>query len=497
MTGILALQAGLPPVFEPKSRAGCALVAPSSDNPPSDQMAGLPERHRSIAIACVLAAMALVVLDAAIVNVALPTLAQSLHATSANAVLTVTAYQMALVMALLPSAALGESIGLRRVFTSGIIVFTVSSLLCAAAPSLPWLIAARFAQGLGGAAIMALGVPLLRFAVPPGQFGTAIGWNALTVALCAAVGPTLGALILSAASWPWLFAVNIPLGIMALVATRSLPIVSGSARPIDWVSAGLSMVTVAALVIGAELIPAWPAISAALALVSVVALPILFRRERPKLAPLVPLDLLGNASFRISVLASICCFTGQAMAMVALPFYLQHNLGQTPMLAGLYMTPWPLAVAVAAPITSRLAKSVSTAWLCAAGGVLLAIGLAAASLWPLAHDLLPLAVFTMMCGLGFGLFQVPNNQNMFLAAPRERSAAAGGMQGTARLAGQTAGAVIMTLLLTLTPAETSPRLGLGIGAVLTMLAGIISLLRILPLDARPSLDLRDSQGTSA
>lgn len=325
---------------------------------------------------------------------------------------------------------------------------------------------------------MALGVPLLRSTVPTSQFGAAIGWNAMTVALCAAAGPTIGALILSLASWPWLFAVNIPLAILALVATRSLPSVAGNRLRLDWISVGLAVAAVAALVIGAELIPTRPAVSAMMLMLALGAVPMLVRREMPKAAPLIPLDLLGDGSFRVSVLASVCCFSGQAMAMVSLPFYLQHALGMTPMSAGLYMTPWPLAVAVAAPITSRLAKSVPTASLCAAGGTCLAIGLAAAALWPLADDAMPLAVFTMICGVGFGLFQVPNNQNMFLAAPRERSAASGGMQGTARLAGQTAGAVIMTLLLTLLPADTAPRIGLGAGAMLALIAGLVSLLRM-------------------
>lgn len=444
----------------------------------TETSSGLPTRHRPIAIACVLAAMALVVLDASIVNVALPTLARSLDVTPANAVLTVSAYQMALVMALLPAAALGESLGLRRVFTFGILLFTIASILCAVAPSLPWLVVARFLQGLGGASIMALGVSLLRFTVPADQFGAAIGWNALTVALCAAAGPTLGALILSLAGWPWLFAMNIPLAILALVATRSLPIVPGSSHRLDWISVLLSVTAVAALVIGAELIPTRPTFSAIMLLTALIAGPMLVRREMPKTAPLIPFDLLDDGSFRVSVAASVCCFAGQAMAMVALPFYLQHALGMTPMGAGLYMTPWPLAVAVAAPITSRLAGSVPTALLCAAGGACLALGLAAAALWPLADGALPLLAFMLICGVGFGLFQVPNNQNMFLAAPPERSAATGGIQGTARLVGQTAGAVIMTLLLKMTPADAAPQIGLGVGAMLALLAGLVSLRRI-------------------
>jgi MFS transporter, DHA2 family, multidrug resistance protein len=98
---------------------------------------------------------------------------------------------------------------------------------------------------------------------------------------------------------------------------------------------------------------------------------------------------------------------------------------------------------------------------------------------------LALVPLTMLCGLGFGLFNVPNNRNMFLSAPPERSDGAGGMQGTARLVGQTAGAVIMTLLFTLTSADSAPRIGLGIGAVLTLAAGLVSALRIRPMASNP------------
>jgi DHA2 family multidrug resistance protein-like MFS transporter len=204
---------------------------------------------------------------------------------------------------------------------------------------------------------------------------------------------------------------------------------------------------------------------------------VLIRREATKAAPLIPLDLLNRPAFRLSVIASICCFAGQAAALVALPFYLQHGLGQTPLAAGLLMTPWPLTVALAAPITGRLADRLPTAWLCVAGGACLAIGLAAAGLWPLRRALWPLVPMVMLCGLGFSLFNVPNNRNMFLSAPVERSGAAGGLQGTARLVGQTSGAVAMTLLFTLASGQASPRVGLVVGAILTLIAGLVSALR--------------------
>lgn len=443
-----------------------------------DAMSGLREPRRAVAIASVLAAMVLVVLDAAIANVALPTIAGSLHVTPAMSVWVITAYQTTLLMALLPCAALGESLGYRRVFTGGVALFTGASVLCALSPSLSWLVAARFLQGLGGAAIMALGVALLRVVVPHRRLGAAIGWNALAVALSSAAGPAIGAAILSATNWPWLFAVNLPLGVLVLLATRALPHVGGTARRLDLFSVALNAGAFASLVIGAELLPARPALAAVLLAAAALELVALVLREMPKEAPLIPLDLLRGDSFRFSVIASVCCFAGQTAGIVALPFYLQHGLGQDTLMAGLYMTPWPLTVAIAAPLAGRLADRVSTAWLCAVGGVCLATGLGASALWPLKGDPLPLVPLTMLCGLGFGLFNVANNRNMFLSAPKERSGAAGGMQGTARLFGQTAGAVIMTLLFTLTSADAAPQIGLGIGAVLTIVAGLVSTLRV-------------------
>jgi DHA2 family multidrug resistance protein-like MFS transporter len=429
---------------------------------------------RGVAIAAVLSAMVLVVLDAAIANVALPTIARSLRETPAMSVWVMTAYQTALVMALLPCAALGDSLGHRRVFTAGVAVFTVASVLCALAPSLPWLVAARFVQGLGGAAVMALGVALLRLVVPSGQLGAAIGWNALAVALSSAAGPTLGAAILSGASWPWLFAVNLPLGVAVLMATRGLPPSAGTGRRVDGWSAALNAGAFAALVMGAELLTSSPLTGSVLLVSSAIALAALVRRELPRATPLIPLDLLRNGSFRTSVIASVCLFVGQTTAMVALPFYLQRGLGQGALDTGMYLTPWPLTVAIAAPLAGRLARRIPTARLCAAGAVLLAAGLAAAALWPMSNGPQALVPITMVCGLGFGLFNVPNNRNMFLAAPEARSGAAGGMQGTARLVGQTAGAVLMTVLFTQASPELAPRIGLGIGAVFAMAAGVVS-----------------------
>lgn len=443
---------------------------------------GLPQPRRIVAIAAVLSAMSLVVLDAGMTNVALPTMARALDVTPARAILVITAYQIALVMALLPCAALGDRFGLRRVFGAGVVVFTLASALCAMAPSLPWLAGARFVQGLGGAAVMAMGVALLRLTVPPAQLGAAIGWNALTVALSSAAGPALGALILASLGWPWLYLINIPLGALALLAAVALPTTPAAAQRIDVLSVALNGATFACLVIGAVMLPTRPGAASLVLAIAAACLIALIRREMQKSSPLIPLDLLRDRSFRTSVIASVFCFSGQTAGLVALPFYLQHGLGQTPLTTGLYLTAWPLSVAATALVAGRLADRMPTAWLCAFGGGCLAIGLAAIALWPLHGDTRLIILFAVVCGVGFGLFQVPNNRNMFLSAPAHRSGAAGGLQGTARLLGQTAGAVLMTVLFTMTPMRSAPTIGFAIGAALALVAGLVSMLRSEPVD---------------
>lgn len=438
--------------------------------------AALAPGRAAVAVAAVLGAMALAVLDAGLVNAALPTMARSLRTTPGGAVLVVTAYQAALLMALLPCGALGERYGHRAVFAGGVAVFTTASLLCALAPSLPWLVAARFAQGLGAAAIMALGVALLRFTVPGDRLGAAIGWNATTVALCSAAGPALGAVVLSRLDWPWLFLLNLPLGVGVLVAARALPRTARRGQAVDLVSVLLNAAVFAALISGVELASDRPMAGGLLVVAAALALAALIRRELPKRGPLIPLDLLGRAGFRISVIASVCCFAGQMAALVALPFHL-HQLGLSPLETGLYLTVWPVSVAATALTLGRLADRLPTAGLCAVGGAVLALGLAGAALLSPRGEALSLVPLLAACGAGFGLFQTANNRNLFLSAPPERSGAAGGLQGTARLIGQTAGAVITALLLEATSLQAAPGIAFGLGALLTLAAGLVSLLR--------------------
>jgi DHA2 family multidrug resistance protein-like MFS transporter len=439
---------------------------------------GLPTPRRYAAMFAVLTAIVLVVLDAAIANLALPTIARSLVVAPGASIWVVTGYQVAIVMFLLPAGAAGERFGYRRVFMAGVVLFTLASTGCAFAPSLPWLVAARFIQGVGSAAVMALGVGIIRFIYPRRLLGAAIGWNALAVAFSSAAGPSIGAAILSVAGWPWLFAVNVPIGVVVLILSRWLPSERATGRRLDLISVSLNAGAFGALFIGIDRVAAEPWSGIALLAAATLGLIALICRERGRPNPLIPLDLLRQRSFRLSVTASVCCFTGQMAGLVALAFYLQHELGQSAFQAGLYMTAWPLTVALAAPLSGRLADRFSTDVLCAVGGICLAAGLGLAAFFPLHGNLIPLVVFMVLGGFGFGLFQTPNNRNILLSAPKERSGAAGGMQGMARLSGQTAGSVLLLVLFGLMTAERAPHLGLAIGALLAFIAAIVSSLKI-------------------
>lgn len=439
---------------------------------------GLPAPRRHFAIAVLLLTLVLVVLDSAIANIALPSIAASLHADPSDTVWVISSYQLAVLVALLPCGVIGEMAGPRRVFLAGVALFTLASAACAFSSTLPMLVAARFVQGLGGGAIMALGIMNLRFSVPQRLLGTIIGVNAMTIAMASAAGPGIAGAILAVAPWPWLFAVNIPLGIIVLASGVVLAPTTGVPRRLNGKALIANTLMFVLFFLGADRIAQAPVSGVMLIAGSLACLFGLLRIQRRSTAPLVPTDLLATPAFRFSVIASVCCFAGQMLGLIALPFYLQHRLGMTATEAGLYMMPWPAAVAVIAPISGRLANRVKTAWLCATGGALLAVGLASVGLLPTDPRGATFVIGTVIAGLGFGLFQTPNNRILLLSAPKARSGAAGAMQGTARLTGQTLGAITMAVIFGVVPLASAPGVALVLGGAFAGLAALISLGRV-------------------
>ncbi len=439
---------------------------------------GLPPGPRRWAITAIAIAISLAVLDSAVANVALPTIAVDVHASAADSIWVVNAYQLAVIVCLLPLASLGEIVGYAKVYRAGLAVFTLASLACALSDSLDTLAAARILQGAGAAGVMGVNTALIRFIYPQARLGAGIGLNALVVAVASAVGPSVAAAILAVAPWPWLFAVNVPVGVVALaMAWRSLPVVPPVARRFDWASAALNGVAFGLLITGIDGAghgERGAAVAAEL-LGSVAAGAVLARRQLGMPAPLLPVDLLRIPVFALSIATSVCSFAAQTLAFVALPFFFQDVLGRGAVATGLLMTPWPAAVAVSAPIAGRLADRVPA-------GVLGGIGLAAmtaglAALWRLPAVPGDFAMVWRMtlCGAGFGLFQAPNNRTLIAAAPRHRTGGASGMLSTARLLGQTGGAALVALVFA-TAAGAGGSVGAGgTGAALALATGFSAL----------------------
>ena len=212
-------------------------VEPSQPLPSSAQPDGLPVPRRYWAIVAILLAICMSVLDSTIANIALPSIASSFRITHAASVWVINAYQVAILVALLPLASLGEVVGYRRISQTGLVVFTVASLGCAFAPSLAVLSVARVVQGLGAAGIMSVNAALVRFTYPQRMLGRAIGINAFVIALSAAIGPTVAAAVLAVAQWRWLFAINVPIGIVAItISLSALPDSERVPRDLSYVS---------------------------------------------------------------------------------------------------------------------------------------------------------------------------------------------------------------------------------------------------------------------
>jgi DHA2 family multidrug resistance protein-like MFS transporter len=441
---------------------------------------GLPFERRIWAVVAISVAVGMASLDTAIANIALPSIAADLKVSPADVIWVVNVYQIALVATLLPLGALGEIVGHQRIYLGGLLLFTIASLGCAMAWSLPSLLIARVLQGLGASGLMSVNSALIRFVYPSRMLGRGYGYNAMVVGTAFTFGPTIASGILAFGTWPWLFAVNIPFGLVAMaIGMRTLPPTPRAGHGFDFLGALLAATCLGLVILGIGSAAHKASVGPVVAelVVGIVLGLVLIRRQADHPAPMLPIDLFRRPMFALSAATAVCSFAVQGIGFVSLPFYFEDILLRTQVETGFFMTPWPLVVAIMAPVAGRLSDRYPVGLLGGVGLVLLGIGMTLLATLPASPGILNIVWRMAVCGLGFGFFQTPNLRAIMSSAPPGRSGGASGIVATARLTGQTTGAALAALCFALAGRDGAT-VALALGAGFAAVGSVMSFLRL-------------------
>ncbi|MCU5773706.1 MFS transporter [Erwiniaceae bacterium BAC15a-03b] len=458
---------------------------------------GLPGHERGLAMAAVMTSTTMAVFDGSMVNIALPQIARSLEVSAASAVWVANGYLLSAAMTLAIFAALATRMGFRALFSAGLMLFTLASLGCALSSSLDMLVAMRLLQGIGGAATLSIAPAILRSIFPNRLLGRILGLNALLIAASTAIAPVLGGTLLSAIGWQWLFAINIPLGLIAMILSlRVIPGKQTPARePFDIAGAILSAVMLGALIMAAnsfsrpgEAAPAPETLATAIAygVTAIITGMVFIWRQRRAAKPLLPLDMFASARFSLAALTSLASFISQGITFVALPFLFQSVYGYSAFVSALLFIPWPAGIVLAAPHAGRLADRYPAAIISTVGLCLYAAGLVLLAQLPEHAQAWDIGARSLLCGIGFGCFQSPNNREMLSNASRANSGYASGVLAIMRTFGQCLGAALVGVILSLyalplnnaVQEAQAVRLSLWLAVVATVLAMVMSFSRV-------------------
>jgi MFS transporter, DHA2 family, multidrug resistance protein len=409
---------------------------------------GLTGPRRALAVLALSLGTGMLVIDNTIATIALPTIAAALDIAPSRTVVVVTAYQVVMLMALLPLSALGDRIGHRRLYQGGQLVFLLASVGSALATSLPTLLAARCLQALGVAAAMSVGSALLRATYPQSMLGRGIALNGLIVAVAAAAAPAIGGLILGVASWRWVFAAAAPFALLSLLLGHVfLPRPSAHSSRFDMAGAALCaamfglLMTGLSLVLRGDSMLGWGLVVAGIPVAVTVV-----RRELRSPRPILPVDLLRRATFALPVATLLFAFCSSLSFLIATPFRLSAA-GVSTGVIGLVLAVWPLSMMAAAPVAGVLADRGPRGLAGALGMLMAAVGLIAAGLVPANGELWLLALPMALTGAGMGVFMSPTAHLIVGAAPRDRAASAGALVSSTRFVGQALGAALASAFL--------------------------------------------------
>ncbi|MFF9573318.1 DHA2 family efflux MFS transporter permease subunit [Streptomyces sp. NPDC014685] len=392
-------------------------------------------------------------LDLTIVNIAIPDMINGLGASLDQTLWVVSAYALALSVLLITASRLGDMRGPRNLFAAGLVVFTLASIACGFAPNAAALIAARGVQGLGAALLVPQTMTLIVSVFPASRRGSALGIWGTVAGLATLSGPTLGGMLVSAVGWRWIFLVNVPIGIAALVLTF---LIIPGIRParthrFDLMGVLLATATLFCLAFGlqeGERYHWGPGIWALLAAASALAVGfLLHQRGRQDREPLVPFALFKDRNF--TVMTVLVGLVSIAMLGLVLPFnlYLQSVLHMSAMKAGLVLAPSSLVSMALGPFAGRMSDRIGGKYLLLTGLTLYASGiLAIALIAGPATSWYAFVPATLLTGLGVGCIVAPMSTEAMRNVPPRLAGAASGVNNTVRQIGSVIGAAAVGAL---------------------------------------------------
>ncbi len=445
-------------------------------------------RRRGWTLAIVSIGLFMVVLDNLVVSVALPSIHRDLGASIQSLEWTVNAFTLSYAVLLLTGAALGDRFGRKRMFMAGIALFTVSSAAAALAPTIGLLILARATQGAGAAIATPLTLTLLADAFPPDRRGMALGvWSGVS-GVAVALGPLVGGAMVQAASWHWIFWINVPIG-AALVPLAALRLVEshGPAKHLDLAGLGLGSAGLFGIVFGLIRSQSlgWGSPQVIVSLAAGVALLVAFVvQERRAQAPMLPLEFFARRGFAVTNVVSLAMYFGMFGSIFFLSQFLQNVLGNSPLQAGVKLLVWTGAIMVVSPLAGFFSERYGSRLFMAAGLALQAIALGwLASLAGVHQTYASMLAPFVLGGAGMAMVFAPAANAVLASVRTDQAGQASGATNAIRELGGVLGVSVLATVFTshggygspqefvngLVPAMWVGAAVLGIGALVPLL----------------------------
>jgi EmrB/QacA subfamily drug resistance transporter len=385
------------------------------------------------------------------INLALPSIGDEMGLNAVTLNWIVSSYMLTTSILLLPAGRAGDILGRKKIFTAGLIIFTLSMIMLSFTPGIKWLIGVRILQGAGGAMMFGTNMAILTSVFPPGERGRAIGINVTAVYAGLASGPFLGGILTRYLGWRSIFAFLVPMGIISLILIRRKmkgEWADAKGESFDWTGAVVYGLSIAGLMFGFSKLPSlqgWIITASGMALV-----PLFIMREKSTVHPLFDITLIsGNRVFAFSSLAALIHYAATSAIGFFLSLFLQYIKDLGPRDAGFVLMVWPVTMTLISPVAGKLSDKHNPGVLASTGMAISAAGLILLCFINEQTSVAFITVVLVIMGAGFSLFSSPNSNAIMSSVEKRQLGNASGMLGTMRNVGQTFSMAIALMLLAL------------------------------------------------